>query len=98
MPFTLLVVFVLLAWLIPHQSVEFGLQAFLVLYQCLFEQLALLGRHALAVRSELPALQPLQLKGDLLDLGVLVLDRLGTLLKGCLLALQYFGLLVDVRQ
>lgn len=45
-------------------------QARLVLGQRLLEQAALLGIHGLELGAELPALEPGQLEGDLLDLGL----------------------------
>jgi len=52
------------------QRGELCLQVRLVLDQRVQEQLPLLRVHRLGARAELPPLEPRQLEGDLLDLGV----------------------------
>ena len=62
------------------QLLQLRLQARLVLGQRLLEHAALLGVHGFGLGAELPSLQPRQLEGDLLELGVLELDGLLVLL------------------
>jgi hypothetical protein len=50
------------------------LQAGIVLGQRLLDQAPLVGSHRLGLGAELPRLQPRQLEGHLLKLGILVLD------------------------
>lgn len=56
------------------QPLQLLAQACLVLGQHLLEQAALLGVHGLGLGSELPAFEPGQLEGDLLDLGLVQRD------------------------
>ncbi|MNX85543.1 hypothetical protein D3C86_1173830 [compost metagenome] len=56
------------------KPLELLAQARLVLGQRLLEQAALLGVHGLGLGAELPALEPGQLEGDLLDLGLAQCD------------------------
>jgi len=75
------------------QRIELGLQARLISGHSLFEQLALLGVHGFGAGGELPRLQPGQLEGDALDLGVFEFDgavALGDdlIARGDLLALR----------
>jgi len=79
-------------------------QARLVLGQRLLEQAALLGVHSFGLGAELPALEPGQLEGDLLDLGlaqcdlaVLALQQRVALDQQLLLVLQALAQLGDQR-
>lgn len=59
---------------ITLQRLELGLQVGFVLGQRVLEHLALLSVHRLCLGTKLPRLQPRQLEGDALDLGVLEAD------------------------
>ena len=74
------------------QGGELGLQAGLVGRECLLEDLALLGVHALALGAELPGLQPRQLQRDALDLRVAPLDRLRLRVDALALRIDVFAL------
>lgn len=73
-------------------------QASLVSGQCLFEEGALLGTHALGLGTELPSLQARQLEGDALNLGVAPLDGLGISVDAFGLLGNVLALLVDLGQ
>ena len=87
-----------LAVAVRLQGRELGLQVGLVSGQRLFEDLALLGVHALALGAELPGLQPRQLERDALDLRVAPLDRLRLRVDALALRIDVFALLGDVGQ
>ena len=86
------------AWGGALQVRELGLQARLVGGQRLLEDLALLGVHALGLRTELPGLQSGQLERDALDLRVTPLDGLRLRVDALVLLADVFALLADVGQ
>ena len=95
----------LLVWCAPVlgrntglQGGQLRLQASLVSGQCLFEEGALLGTHALGLGTELPSLQARQLEGDALNLGVAPLDGLGISVDAFGLLGNVLALLVDLGQ
>ena len=80
------------------QGCELGLQAGLVGSERLIEERALLGVHGFSLRTELPGLQPGELEGDALDLGVAPLDALRLRVDALALLADVFALLADVGQ
>lgn len=70
------------------QRLQLCLQIGFVLGSGVLEHLPLLGVHALRTGAELPCLQARQLKGDLLELGVLELDLAFMALRELLLLLE----------
>lgn len=87
------------------QRGKLRLQVGLVLQQRVLEHLPLIGRHALALGAELPALQARELEGDLLDLrvaernvAVLALQQLLLEFELVAFALQFAGLVPDVLE
>ena len=77
---------------------QLRLKAGLVRGQRLFEDLALLGVHALGLRAESPCLQPCKLKGDLLDLRIAPLDGLRRRIKPLALLADVAVLLRNVSK
>ena len=84
---------------------QLRLQTGFILGQRLLEETALLGVHRFSLRAELPCLQPCELEGDLLDLGVLEPDLvvllaqpLKHLLRECGDGLRRQTLQVFIRQ
>ena len=80
------------------QGGQLRLQASLVSGQCLFEEGALLGTHALGLGAKLPSLQARQLESDALNLGVAPLDGLGISVDAFGLFSNVLTLLVDLGQ
>src|SRR6478735_660657 len=80
------------------QGGELSLKARMVGGEGLFEDLALLGVHALGLGTEPPGLQPGELERDALDLGVAPLDAARLRVDPLVLRIDVLGLLADVGQ
>jgi len=80
------------------QGRQLRLQAGLISGQCLLEDGALLGVHALGLGAKLPGLQARELKRDALDLGVSPLDGLRIRVDPSSLRSNVPALLVDLGQ
>ena len=80
------------------QRGELSFQARLVGGEGLLEDVALLGVHALRLRTEPPGLELGELERDALNLRVAPLDALGLRVDALVLRVDVLGLLPDVGQ
>jgi hypothetical protein len=103
--FTLWLAAWLLVWCLPVlgwqsglQGSQLRLQAGLIGRQCLLEDGALLGVHALGLGTKLPGLQSGQLERDAFDLGVAPLDGMGVGVDAFGLRGNMLALLADLGQ